>query len=226
MTTLGLGFGMAGSLARDSLTGFDTDGSQQQPAGSATFSGAFAGPHPQPDLPSALASTSATQQASTSAGAGPPQHPEDAGAPSAGTLVEHTPVSGRTRWMSSAAARVSGDGRHDRAHLLVAGQHQEGRGTAIGLDADGVEARLRMGEFAVAVRRHGSARVQVRVDQWPECLGAFEPRDRGRAAARGSGSGPGAVRSQRRSGRRDRARGRRPRFRPRRRPDRRRIGRG
>src|SRR5687768_106334 len=105
MTTLGLGFGMAGSLARDSLNGFDTDRSQQQPAGSATFSGAFAGPHPQPELPSALASASATQQASTFTGAGPPQQPDDAVTPSTGRLVEHTPVSGSTRWMSSAPTR-------------------------------------------------------------------------------------------------------------------------
>ena len=97
MTTLGLGFGMAGPLVRDSLTGYDTCGSQQQPAGSATVSGVLRGPHPQPDWPSALASASAAQQASTAAEAGPPQHPEDAFAPSTGMFVEHTPVSGSTR---------------------------------------------------------------------------------------------------------------------------------
>ena len=98
MTTLGLGFGMAGPLVRDSLTGFDTCGSQQQPTDSATVSGVLAGPHPQPDWPSALASASAAQQAST---------PRRGGTAAAsgrgdravrhGRFVEHTPVSGSTR---------------------------------------------------------------------------------------------------------------------------------
>src|SRR5687768_11142198 len=109
MITLGLGLGMAGSPARDSVAKFGTCGSQQQPAGSATFSdvlrsGSSAEPQPHPSLPSALASASAAQQASTLAGAGPPQQPDDAAATGA-RLVEHTPVSGRTRRVSSAASR-------------------------------------------------------------------------------------------------------------------------
>ena len=40
--------------------------------------------------------------------------------------------------------QVAGDRRDDRADLLVAGQQQEGRRAAVALDADGVEARLRM----------------------------------------------------------------------------------
>src|SRR4051794_11489938 len=105
MTTRRSNFAVAGSPARDSLTELDTCGLQQQPAGAATLSGsvrsgtAFVEPHPQPCPVPALASASATQQASTFVGAGPPQHPDDAW--SEARSVEHTPVSGRTRWMSS-----------------------------------------------------------------------------------------------------------------------------
>ena len=71
---------------------------------------------------------------------------------------------------------VAGDRRRDRAHLLVAGQQQEGRRPPVALDADRVEAGLGMGQLAMAVRRHGAAGMLVRVDQRPERLGAFQPR--------------------------------------------------
>ena len=60
---------------------------------------------------------------------------------------------------------VAGDLGDDRAHLLVARRHQEGRRPSVGLRADDEEARLRMRELGRAVRRHGAAGVQVRVDQ-------------------------------------------------------------
>jgi hypothetical protein len=56
-------------------------------------------PHPQPLSPAAFAVASATQHASASAGAGPPQQP----APSL-AVVLHTPVSGNTSSTRSAAA--------------------------------------------------------------------------------------------------------------------------
>src|SRR5687768_8560363 len=59
-------------------------------------------PQPQPDFFLALAAASATQQASTSFGAGPPQQPEDFSSPGL-TCVEQMPVSGRTKRTSSAA---------------------------------------------------------------------------------------------------------------------------
>jgi hypothetical protein len=52
---------------------------------------------------------------------------------------------------------VAGNGGYDRAHLLVACEHQEGRGTPVRLDADRVEARLGVRKFAMAMRRHGTA---------------------------------------------------------------------
>ena len=171
-----LGPGLSGPCHRGKVKHRIPHGSQQQPAGSATFSGAFAGPHPQPDLPSALASASATQQASTCC---------RGGTAAASRRCRRT----IDRKVGRAHARlrqdevdvvrcgdVAGDGRHDRADLLVAGQHQEGRRPPVALDADGVEARLGMGELAVAVRRHRSAGVQVRVDQRPERLRALQPR--------------------------------------------------
>lgn len=58
---------------------------------------------PQPDLPTAFASASATQQASASAGEGPPQQPPDAASASDGFVAVQTPLSGRTRCTSRAA---------------------------------------------------------------------------------------------------------------------------
>ena len=53
----------------------------------------------------------------------------------------------------------------DGAHLLVAGGHQEGRRAPVGLGADDEEAWLGMGQFLDAMRRHGAAGVDIRVDQ-------------------------------------------------------------
>ena len=100
--------------------------------------------------------------------------------------VAQTPVSGRTSCTSSAAVHVAGDRRDNRARLLVAGQQQEGRRAAVALDADGVEARLRMGELAMAVRRDRAAGVQVGIDQRARAPARSPARDRARAAARAS----------------------------------------
>ena len=121
-----------------------------------------------------LRPASATQQASTLAGAGPPQQPgrrirdgnwtrrADAG------FRKHEPhIVGRRQ--------VARDCRGDRADLLIAGEQQEGRRAAIALDADRIEAGLRMRELAMAVRRHRAAGMHVRIDQRTERLGAFEP---------------------------------------------------
>ena len=53
---------------------------------------------------------------------------------------------------------VAGDRCRDRPRLLIAGEQQEGRRAAVALDADRVEARLGMGELAIAVRRRPSRR--------------------------------------------------------------------
>src|SRR3954469_10402689 len=58
---------------------------------------------PHPSAPLAFAVASSAQQASTLAGAGPPQHPSLAAIEGA-RLVEHTPVSGSTSRTSFAAA--------------------------------------------------------------------------------------------------------------------------
>ena len=128
-----------------------------------------------PAFPKSFATASATQQASTFAGAGPPQQPADASRHNNGTrganagFRKHEPhvVSGR---------HVAGDRGGDGADLLVAGEQQEGRRAAIALDADRVEARLRMRQLAMSVRRHRAAGMHVRIDQGAESLGAFKPR--------------------------------------------------
>ena len=96
--------------------------------------------------------------------AGPPQHPlrlRRAGA-DAGLRQHQLHVVG--------GLDVAGDGRGDRARLLVAGQQQEGRRAAIALDADRVEARLRMES-----------------SRWP--CGGTEPQE----CSFGSISGPSAL---------------------------------
>ena len=60
---------------------------------------------------------------------------------------------------------VAGDLGHHRAHLLVAGRHEEGRRAAIGLRADDVEAGFGMRELGRSVRRHRAAGMQVGIDQ-------------------------------------------------------------
>ena len=131
-------------------------------------------PHPQPDLPSSFATASATQQASTLAGAGPPQQPAAASSAMTGR-VGQTPVSGKHQPHIVGRRHIARDCRGDRADLLIAGEEQEGRRAAIALDADRIEAGLGMGELAVAVRRHRAAGMLIRIDQGTERLGAFEP---------------------------------------------------
>ncbi len=75
----------------------------RDPDGLAGGAAHAAAPHPQPGFPRSFATASATQQASTFAGAGPPQQPADAFATATGR-VEQTPVSGSTSRTSSAAA--------------------------------------------------------------------------------------------------------------------------
>ena len=130
---------------------------------------------PQPLFPAIFASASKTQQASTFAGRGPPQQPTspivalELGA-------EQTPVSGKTRLHIVRRGEISGERRGDRPHLLIAGEQKESRRAAIALDADRIEARLGMAQFAMTVRRHGTARMQVGIDKRPKRLGAFKPR--------------------------------------------------
>ena len=85
----------------------------------------------------------------------------------------------------------------DRAHLLVAGQHQEGRRAAVGLHAGEVEAGLGLGQLARAVRAHRAAAVQVGIDQRRQRGRAFERRDRATAAARAGSRSRGGSRSRR-----------------------------
>src|SRR5918999_6205751 len=72
--------------------------------------------------------------------------------------------------------KIAGDRCCDRADLLVAGEQQKGRRSAIALDADGVEAALWMPELSMPVRGHRPAGMNVRVDQGAERLGTLEPR--------------------------------------------------
>src|SRR4051812_22112797 len=65
--------------------------------------------------------------------------------------------------------------RHHRAHLLIAGHHQEGRRAAIALDADREVIRFGMRQLLEAMRRHRSARMQVWIDHRAERARALEP---------------------------------------------------
>jgi hypothetical protein len=69
---------------------------------------------------------------------------------------------------SLVVARYFGD---DGLDLLISGRHQEGPCAAIGLRTDNGKARLRMRKLLYPARRHGSARMKVRIDQWSECAG-------------------------------------------------------
>ena len=121
-----------------------------------------------------LRPASATQQASTSAGAGPPQQPaapsvdgNSLGRADAGFRKHEPQIVGRRH--------IPRDCRSDRADLLIAGEEQEGRRAPIALDAHRIEAGLGMGELAVAMRRHRAAVMLIRIDQGTQRLGAFEP---------------------------------------------------
>ena len=76
-----------------------------------------------------------------------------------------TPVSGNTSCTSRAAAWSPAMLGDDRAHLLVAGSHQEGRRAAIGFAADDGEIGFGLRELGDAVRRHGAAGMEIRIDQ-------------------------------------------------------------
>ena len=94
---------------------------------------------PQPSCPPALATASATQQAFASAGAGPPQQPvaeRRSRSADAGLGKHQANIVG--------SGEVAVDRGDHRADLFVAGGEKEGRRAAVALDADGVEARLRM----------------------------------------------------------------------------------
>ena len=146
-------------------------------------------PHPQPDLPSLLAVASATQQASTDAGAGPPQQPSAAAFPPA--MADAAANAGLGKHQANVARRfmIAGDVGNDRAHLLVAGRHQKRRRASIGFRADDDEAWFGMGEFGDAMRRHGAAGVEIRIDQRRQSSAALRPPDRARRAARAGTTG-------------------------------------
>ena len=134
-------------------------------------------PQPHPDLPSSFATTSATQQASTSAGAGPPQQPARSSTAwvDGDSLRRADAGFGKHQPQIIGCRHIARDCRGDGANLLIAGEEQEGRRAPIALDAHRIEAGLGMGELAVAVRRHGAAGMLVRIDQGTQRLGAFEP---------------------------------------------------
>ena len=70
---------------------------------------------------------------------------------------------------------VARDRRRDRAHLLIAGQQQKSRRAAVALDADRVEAGLRVRKLAMAMRRHGAAGVFVGINERTQRADAFQP---------------------------------------------------
>ena len=70
---------------------------------------------------------------------------------------------------------VARDRSRDRPDLLIARHQQEGRRPPIALDTHCVEAGLGVRELAVAMRRHGAAGVDVRIDQRTKRPRALEP---------------------------------------------------
>ena len=113
----------------------------------------------------ALGLGSATQQASTAAARGRrssrrqlARRPDRAVGAANACLRQHQ--------LNLASRRmVAGEFGHDRAHLLIAGRHQEGRRATIGFRADDGEAGFGVREFGDAVRRHGAAGMEVRIDE-------------------------------------------------------------
>ena len=77
---------------------------------------------------------------------------------------------------ASRRLQIAGEGGHDRAHLLVPGEHEKRRRPAVALHPDHEEVRLGLAQLLDAVRRHRAAAVHVRVD---------ERRERPRALHRG-----------------------------------------
>ena len=129
---------------------------------------------PQPLAPAALASASCWQQASASAGAGPPQQPalslEAVSGTAANARLRQHQLDPLGRFL------VAGDVGNDRAHLLIAGHHQERRRAAVGLHAGEVEAGLGLRQLARAMRTHRAAAVQIGIDQRRQDGRAFERR--------------------------------------------------
>jgi hypothetical protein len=60
--------------------------------------------------------------------------------------------------------------------LLIAGEQEKCRRPAIALDSSDEIAGLGMREFTPAMGRHGSARVDVGIDQRTKCPGALDNR--------------------------------------------------
>ena len=148
----------------------------------------------------------AVQQASTSAGAGPPQQPVvSTGRCGNGTAAN----AGFRQHQLDPLGRflVAGDVGHDRAHLLVAGHHQKRRRAAIGLHAGEVEAGLGLRQLARAMRTHRAAAVQIGIDQRRQDRADIRAPDQARCAARARRTDPAGSRS-RRSARRLRRAGR------------------
>jgi hypothetical protein len=85
---------------------------------------------------------------------------------------EQTPVSGRISCTSCGA--LPGELGDHGADLFVAGGEQKGRGSAVALGADDVEARFGMGELGRAVGWDGAARVHVEVDHRGQRAGALQ----------------------------------------------------
>ena len=105
---------------------------------------------PHPAFPSAFASASSAQQASTPIGAGPPQHEAaDATARVAAPIgrVLQTPVSGSCNSTRAAASMSPVKRGGYRARLLMAGRQQKGRRPPIALHADDKKIGFGMGEL-------------------------------------------------------------------------------
>jgi hypothetical protein len=103
-------------------------------------------------LPAAFALASSTQQASTAAGAGPPQHPGAGGAPLHATTRADARLP-KFQFDALGGLAVPCDVGRDRAYLFVARDHQEGRGPSIRFDAGKVQAGVILDEFAGAMRQ-------------------------------------------------------------------------
>jgi hypothetical protein len=111
-----------------------------------------------------FATTSATQQASTSAGAGPPQQPA-ASSDDGDSLGRADAGFGKHEPQIIGCRHIPRDCRGDRADLLIAGEEQEGRRAPIALDAHRIKPGLGMSELAVTMRRHRAAEMLIRIDQ-------------------------------------------------------------
>ena len=107
---------------------------------------------------------------------------------------------------ASRPVQIAGQLGHDRAHLLIAGEHEERRRPPVTLHPDHEEVRLGLAQLLGAVRRHRAAAVHVGIDERARAPAGSPPRGRGRDAAPPSIAGPAGIRSPRRSRRTGRAR--------------------